>query len=316
MPPSRWVAPARVRKGCALGLLLAVLACERPGAAGAGPATEPARPPRVVSLAPVASDLLLALGASASLVGVDRESQGLPGLGGLPVVELADAVALEPDLVLVPRLPPADEAPATRLRAAGSELVEVAPHDLDDAFALCRSLGSRLVGSARAEAFLSSLGTQLAQISGASFGRVRPRIAAVVAVEPFELAGGHSFATDLIEIAGGRSVTHELEEQRIPTSGGDLLATAPDLVLMTGSELPSRSEQERLRSLLGAAPRLVFFAFDSERFWVRDAVEVARRLRALVEPLSRELERSGPSQSSDAELLPDPGAGAPAGTAG
>ncbi len=295
---SRSAPRARVRKSCAVGLLLVIVACERPDGAGVRQPAAPARSARVVSLSPLASDLLLAWGGAASLVAVDRESRSLPGLGGLPVVDLASAAALEPDLVLVSGLRSADEALADALRAGGSEVVRVEPHDFDEAFALCRSLGGALVGSARAEAFVNSLGTELAQISGASFGRARPRVAAVVSVSPFELAGGHSFATDLIEIAGGRSVTHEIEERRIPTTVGQLLDTAPDVVLVTSPLPPSPPERERAQALLGGASRLAFFAFDSERFWVRDAVEVARRLRALVEPISRALEQSAPPQGA------------------
>jgi ABC-type hemin transport system substrate-binding protein len=248
-------------------------------------------PLRAVSLAPAGSELLLELGAAHLLVAVDDASRRIPGLRDLPAVDLAGAAALDPDLLLVPALSGADERLFEELRARGSDVIEVAPHNLDDAFGLCRGLGTRLVGAVRAARFVNTLGAELARIGGASFGRPRPRIAAVLAVAPLEIAGGHSFVTDLIEIAGGTSVSHFEAEPRIPTTAEELYALRPDLVLVTSPSEMSERERAAVRAALPGVARLDFFVFDPERFWVRDGVDTARRLRAIVEPLSRELER-------------------------
>ena len=87
-----------------------------------------------------------------------------------------------PDMILWPGTPAGEEPLAEALRSAGREVVVVQPHSLEEAFVLCRDLGSRLVGTARARSFEIALSRQLAAIGGASFGRLRPRVAAVIGV--------------------------------------------------------------------------------------------------------------------------------------
>jgi ABC-type Fe3+-hydroxamate transport system substrate-binding protein len=175
-----------------------------------------------------------------------------------------------------------------QLRADGFEVIEFAPHDFDDAFELCRSLGARLVGPARARAFEHGIARELAQIGAQSFQRPRPRVLAVLDVAPLVVAGGHSFATDLIEIAGGSSVTHELEERRIELTLAEIEALAPDRVLLIRETAWTDAERDAARLALLGAAQIFFFSFDFDGLWMRDAVDAARRLRALIEPLSRE----------------------------
>jgi ABC-type Fe3+-hydroxamate transport system substrate-binding protein len=131
------------------------------------------------------------------------------------------------------------------LRAAGAELVEFAPHDLEDVFELCRRVGGQLVGTANALRFETELARPLAQIGGSSFGLARPRVIAVVGLDPLELAGGHSFETDLIEIAGGRSLTHGGDEPRLALRSEQLAEYAPDLILVVVSPVELTPAEQR-----------------------------------------------------------------------
>ena len=217
------------------------------------------------------------------------------------MVDLASATRVAPDVILLPETPAADEARAEELRSAGYELIVWAPHDFEEAFALCRDLGARLVGVPRATAFEIELSRDLARIGGSSFGRPRPRVAGLIGPAPLAFAGGHSFITDLIEIAGASSVTHGGAELRIPMSKDTLRAFAPDLLLVVSPDPLSESERHAIQQALPAAYRVEFFAFDAEHQWMHEAVSAARRLRAVVEPLSDELDRTrlrrgGPEQ--------------------
>jgi ABC-type hemin transport system substrate-binding protein len=247
----------------------------------------------VVSLAPAATEFVVALDATDRLVGVDAVSQRNPALGALPVVaDLADAAGLAPDVVLVSQLPGASATAAQELRRAGIEVIEFAPHDLADAFELCRGFGARLVGTATASLFERDISRALAEIGGSSFGQPRPRVLALVGPAPFQIAGGHSFATDLIEIAGGQSVTHQSEEWRIASADAELWP-APDLVLFIGTAPPTEDERWDALVDLPPAPRVEFLAFDAQLRWALDSVEAARRLRTVIEPLSRRLATGG-----------------------
>lgn len=265
---------------------------------GAEPVATPADPGprearRVVSLAPVASRFVLALGAAQRLVGIDAESARIPELAGLPVVDLSGAAALLPDLALVPGdLDPADPR-LLALRESGAEVTEFAPHDLEEVFALSRSAGAALVGTAAALRFETDLGRPLAEIGGSSFGMPRPRVLAVVGLDPLELAGGHSFETDLIEIAGGRSVTHGGDDTRLALRADQLDALAPDLVLVVTPRPATAAQRDAARAALPRGLRLEFVELDPERFWLDAPVEAAQRLRAVIEPLSREIDGAG-----------------------
>ena len=242
---------------------------------------------RVVSLSATASEVLVKLGAAEALIAVDSESHGLAGLGELPVVDLAASVELAPDFVVVGVLTTGDQPIAERLRARGSDVIEFAPHDFDDAYRLCRMLGHRLGRVAETRAYVRGHARELALMSAASFGYQRPRVAAVVGLSPLELAGGHSFTTDLIEIAGAESVTHGNDDRRVPMSPAELLAAAPDLVVVTSSAPMPEGERRRVRQLLGDGHEVAFMVFDRQNFWLRRAVDTAREMRDLVQPLVR-----------------------------
>jgi ABC-type hemin transport system substrate-binding protein len=235
----------------------------------------------VISLTPVASSFVVDLGAAELVVGVDLASSTLPALRGLPVLDLGQAQRLSPDLVIVGRRLEGDPAVAV-LRGAGVDVLEFAPHDLEDLLALVRDLGGRLVGRARAAVYERDLSRPMAAIAGDSFGQIRPRVVAVVAFDPLEVASGHSFETDLIEIAGGTSVTHEAEQPTLQIEKGSLRDMRPDLILVVGAREPTAQEKRVALQALPPGPRVEFFTFDRERFWLQDADGTALRLRQIL----------------------------------
>ncbi|HPG26845.1 MAG: hypothetical protein H6748_06190 [Spirochaetaceae bacterium] len=252
---------------------------------------------RVVSLDRVATRFVARLGAADRLVAVDATSRTLPDLGDRPLATLATAHRFEPDLVLVPALP-LDDAPVRALQAAGIRVVEFAPHDLEDVIALARSVGTELVGRAEAARFEHTLSRPLALIGGLAPATDRPRVAIVSSVEPLELAGGHSFESDLVEIGGGTSLTHGGEERRLPITPEGLRALAPDLVVVAGEAEPDAATRAWLRSKLPPALRIVFFGFDREQFWLDDPTVDARRMRTLL------LENTAPDAHDAAAVTP------------
>jgi ABC-type Fe3+-hydroxamate transport system substrate-binding protein len=240
-----------------------------------------------VSLSPLASRFVAAIGAADVLVGVDEASSRVPGLEGLPVADLRGAARLAPDLVLVDAAPdPGDEA-AQALADRGAEVREFAPHDLEDALVLARDLAERLVGAARASEFERRLTRPLAAIGGESFGQPRLRVVGVVSLDHLEVAGGHSFETDLIEIAGATSVTHADELPRLAVGAEQWLELRPDLILVITRRELAPEERAAALAVLPSDPLVSFFVIESEHFWLEDALEPARRLRTLIASASR-----------------------------
>ncbi|MEZ4331611.1 MAG: ABC transporter substrate-binding protein [Myxococcota bacterium] len=251
------------------------------------------RPERIVSLSPLATRFLVALGAADRLVAVDAESHRREDVGERPVVELGDVVGLDADLLLLPTLPD-DFVTLDALEATGLRVVELAPHDLEDVFALCRGLGRELVGAERAEAFERRIARPIALVAGRSPSVNRPRVLAVTRVQPLELAGGHSFETDLIEAAGGTSVTHGSEDHRRAVELDAVRRLAPDVLLVTSDAPLGAADQDRAIRRLGDIAPVVFFDYAGEGFWLDAPERDVERLRSLLHP-------AAPSESAEAD---------------
>jgi ABC-type hemin transport system substrate-binding protein len=267
-----------------LGGVLVALGCER-GAPDPAPAPARTSVTRVVSLTPLASRFVIAIGASHRLLAVDPASAELPELSGLPAVDLAGALEHQPDLVLVAEDPPPGSPAAVALHRSGARIATFAPHDFEDVLALIRDVGAELVGADEASRFQAAFARPLARIGGSSEGQARPRVVAVVSFDPLVIAGGHSFETDLIEIAGGTSVTHPGEEPRLAIGADRWRDLAPDLVLVIGAPPAAPEAEQALRNTLPTGADVAFYAFDPS-FWIDGSDEPARRLRAVIEPVS------------------------------
>jgi iron complex transport system substrate-binding protein len=229
----------------------------------------------------VATEIVVALGHGRHLVAVDAVSARIPGLQGLPVTEVLSTPAFAPDLLLVP----ADQVATARRALPRVPVVEVAPHDFDEAWDLYRAIGKALGQEEEAQRYVREISRPLAEIGARSFGKQRPRVVAVLALDPLEIAGGHSFVTDLIELAGGESVSHGTEEPRLQWSPEAIARARPGLALLVLGRTPSPQERERASRLLPAAVRIEVLALDTERFWLEEPAPVVERVRAWLDPL-------------------------------
>jgi ABC-type Fe3+-hydroxamate transport system substrate-binding protein len=290
------VVPATTRiRFATVVLSLAMIACDAPELTPDRdvPSSKPEAPSRVVSLSPEASRLILALGAGNLVVAVDSESGALAAYRELPTTDLSGAEAFAPQLVLVPRSREKQRAhehdslslrgPSIFERVGSYELVEIGPYDYEEAFALIRELGTRLIGSDRASEYEREISRELAEIGGSSRGRARPRVLAVTNLTPLEFASSHSFATDLIEIAGGESLTHSLGDELLGKSFDEMENLAIELVLVVQPGTLDVEERERVRSKVPDTIPIEFFVFDAFNAWMVDGPEAARRLRKIIE---------------------------------
>jgi len=281
--PGRWTASAIA---LIAGLLCSACgAPENTGPAGRPPAARAADLPlRVVSLSPVASRFVLLLGAENRLVGVDSDSAQFPGLEAIPAVDLAGALALMPDLLLAAASPAADTPEARKLADRAIDVVEFAPRDLEDVYALFREVGSRLVGRAEALKREVELARPLGVIGGASFGQRRLRTLAVTGFEPIAFAGAHSFETDLIELAGAHSLTHAHggEAERIAATPDRLAAYAPELILVITPTAVSAAERQAVAEGLDGFQPIEFLTFNARTFWLEDPTATARLVREVI----------------------------------
>ena len=247
--------------------------------------------PRVVSLSPTASQFLASLGAADRVIAVDPDSAALPEYAQTPVFNPDRHITDSPDWVLVSR----GESETSTRQWAGPEtgVIEWDPQNLEDVYGLYRTLGASLLGPAEALRQEVRLARPLAAIGGESFGQPRLRTIAVTRLEPLELAGAHSFETDLIEIGGGESLTHTHGDDtfRVATPPQRLAELAPELILvMTPEPLPREAQALALKELSPYGP-VEFVHLDVKNFWLDSPVETARAMRDLIRSRSANTER-------------------------
>jgi ABC-type Fe3+-hydroxamate transport system substrate-binding protein len=222
----------------------------------------PACAARIVSLSPHATEGLFALGAGATVVGVDDYSTEPPAARGLPRVgayidpDLEGLVALRPDLVVL--------AGTQRALAERLELLElptlVAPDTrLDDVFATLELLGGAVCRPEPAAALSARLRGEIA----AAAPRDGRRVKAVLVVDrpagelrQFYVAGPDNFLGDLLTAAGAENVFGDAANPFPQVSLEPILAADPALVLELVPGVDAATAAERVALWRRVAPGL------------------------------------------------------------
>jgi iron complex transport system substrate-binding protein/vitamin B12 transport system substrate-binding protein len=198
--------------------------------------------------------VLEAVGAREDLVGIDRFSHRLPGLEALPSVgglyspDLERIVALGPTLVIAVRTEEQGAVLAS-LRARGVRVAAIEPYTLDEVLRSFVAIG-RLVGRESEGRQLSSrVRSELDRVRRSASSRRPVTTALVLERDPLYVAGGGSFADDLIEIAGGVNVFSDLPSPYPRVSLEVLASRAPDVIVDTALDLtaPEAGEREARR---------------------------------------------------------------------
>lgn len=203
-----------------LALLLAVLGCSSaagaaevsPGPRYLGPKREE-RARRVVTLAPSLTEMVRALEASSTLVGVSRFDEDpavakLPRVGGFVDPSVEAMVALKPDLVLV-QPGPGNRRPVEKLAELGVPVLLLPLHTVTDTLAALREVGRALGRDKEAAALVSRIEATRARIREKAKKLPAPRVLFVYGFEPLVVAGPGSFADELLRDAGAINVASD-----------------------------------------------------------------------------------------------------------
>ena len=220
-------------------------------------------PPRVVSLNPSLTEILVALDALPALVGVDDysarvrpEVRGLPRVGGLFNPSLEAIVALEPDLVVL--VPSAQQRNLReRLEALGVEVLVLENITLDQALASIEVLGARVGRREAAQRRVETIRTAWREIERAAAQRQHPSAVLVLQRDPLYLG---SFLDQMLDAAGAHNLAAEAFDEPYPRVSLEwLIAAAPEIILdASESVMPAVEYWERWSSLPAVRDRRVF----------------------------------------------------------
>ena len=230
-------------------LLFAAIACRpEPSREVPGPGT--ARPKRVVALAPNLTEIVFALGAGSSLVGVSEhsdfppEARTIPRVGGLDVS--AEKVAsLSPDLVLATREGNA-RGPVSVLENAGISVLVLPTGSLDAVLEGIRVAGEALGRRDEGDRLAGELASRRAAVRGHVTGRPRPKTILLVWPDPPQAAGGGTFLDDVLSEAGGENLLGK--RPGWPVVSAEYLTTAPVEVFVFPASAANRAAFERARA--------------------------------------------------------------------
>jgi iron complex transport system substrate-binding protein len=188
--------------------VVAVAGCSKPP-----PPAPTAKSPRIASLVPAATDLIVGMGAGEHLVAVSNwdtrrdEIKDLPRVGDYQTIDWEKLTDLRPQIMIVfmsgDRMPAGIQQRADELQI---RLVNVKTERLSDIFSTIDSLGGMLEEPQKAAALKQTIQTKLDAV--AQRVKDKPKIKTMIArdEEGFALIAGDTFVNDLLEIAGGENV--------------------------------------------------------------------------------------------------------------
>jgi ABC-type Fe3+-hydroxamate transport system substrate-binding protein len=209
----------------------------------------PNHPHRLVCLMPSVVDDVYALGAGADVIAVTdytkypAEARTKPSVGSIESPSIETIVSLHPDLVLesaeMSRSETVDE-----LQRLGIPVFVIAPHGVEGIYRSITSLGQALNREEAAKTLVDSLRRRVAAVRLKVSGKPVVSVLMLVGYNPIITVGRHAFITDLIEIAGGHSITSDLPQEWPQVSLETVMARAPEALLLIRG---SRMSIEKLR---------------------------------------------------------------------
>jgi iron complex transport system substrate-binding protein len=156
-------------------------------------------------------------------------------VGGMLNPNLEKIVALKPDLVLG-----TDEAnrreTADQLEHLGIPLYGVTAHSVDGTIKSLEDLGHILDWDERTQTIVAGLRARVAAADHRVKGQPRLKVLFVVWYRPLITAGSQTFISNVIQRAGGISISDDMKTEWPHMGLEDVLSRAPDVILFPKTE--------------------------------------------------------------------------------
>lgn len=207
-------------------------------------------PQRIISLAPSITETLFALGAGDRLAGVTTycdypaEVSQKEKVGDTLRPSVEKIIALKPDLVII--------STSSQLEGFLKKFEEIGipvyinnPRNIAETISSIERIGEVLGLENQARELASSLRARVRAVQSRVASRNHPAVLFMLGAEPLIVPGRPSFINNLIEEAGGRSVSGDAEADYPQFSYETALARQPEIIfLQSGQEpLPDRLKE-------------------------------------------------------------------------
>lgn len=237
-----------VRRKCALGsaiaYAIAVLVLSLPVMAmrvvsddSGRKVTLPDHVHRIICLTPSITDTVFSIGAGADVVGITDytlyppEARQKPIIGGILRPSLERIAALHPELVIaIPSLN--DTETIQGVERMGIPVFQVNQTGLEGLYNSIASIGRALGREAEATALVARLKIRERRLRAEAQAGTRPTVFFAISIDPCITAGRRAFITELLSVAGARSVTDDIAQEWINVSIEAIIPRKPQFILL------------------------------------------------------------------------------------
>ena len=199
--------------------------------------TLPDHPHRIICLVPSITDDVFTLGAGDDVVAISDyvdfppEAKSKPSVGSITNPSIETILSLHPDLVLgMPHIN--DQSTLDQLQHLGITVYLVDPHGVSGILHTVASVGHAIGRDAEAHAVVSRLTQRIDAVRARVQGKPVVSVFLPVSYDPVVTTGKGAFITEIIAIAGGQSITDDINQEWPHISMETVVARAPQALLM------------------------------------------------------------------------------------
>jgi iron complex transport system substrate-binding protein len=204
----------------------------------AGSASISSDRPRIASITPAGTDLVVGIGAAGDLVArsnYDDDREGiadLPRIGDYNSLDWEKIAAVRPTILLLQYAQDRTPADITqRCAAMGIQCLNLKLDTLDEVCAGMRQIGQAIGMQSAADQAVATFRGRLNAVIDRVRGLTPVKTVIVTDDDPISLAGPGEFLDELLTLAGGENAAKSLGKPYPTVDREELLAMAPDVVI-------------------------------------------------------------------------------------
>lgn len=200
-----------------------------------------AGPRRIVSLSPVGTEILFALGQGNNVIGVTdfcdypEEAKKKPKVGDYATINFEALLAMKTDLLVLSDIHMQYAPQLDKLRI---KYVIIRQENVSDVYASIEATGKACGEEKLAKAITAKMRADIESVRRKVKGLSRPRVVLCVSrelsepkINTFYAAGGKTFYSELIAMAGGTNAVEETRAQYPTVALEGLIKINPDVII-------------------------------------------------------------------------------------
>jgi iron complex transport system substrate-binding protein len=219
----------------------------------------PASPKRIVSLAPSITEVLFSLGLREEIVGVTKfcdfpkAARSKAKIGGFVNPDIERIVSLKPDLVFA-IIDGNREETVQRLIELGFPVYRINPKGFEGVIRTIVRIGEAAGKPDKSKDIIRDMVRKRDHILSLTKPLPRPRVFFQMGCDPLITVGKETLATDLIRLAGGRSISEDESMNYPPYSIETVIFKAPEIILISSMEARDHASLMKMWQKLKSVP--------------------------------------------------------------